>query len=69
VLENLFSIRKLDDESLSDLMARADKAIQDIKALCPSTFTLDDLDKELLSMALIHALPHDYKNFVFTSSP
>jgi hypothetical protein len=38
-------IRKLDDESLSDLMAHADKAIQDIQALRPSTFTLDDLTR------------------------
>jgi hypothetical protein len=62
--QTLLGIRKDDNESLSDLMARADKAIQDIKALRPSTFTLDDLDNELLSMSLIRALPSDYKNFV-----
>src|SRR5271156_4607481 len=61
--ESLLSIRKRDDESLSDLMTRASKACQDIKALRPSTFTLDDLDNELLSMALICALPADYNNF------
>ena len=61
--EALFSIRKQEDESLSDLMARADKAMQDIKALRPDKFTLDDLDKELLSMTLIHALPTEYNNF------
>jgi hypothetical protein len=61
--EALFSIRKQEDESLSDLMARADKAMQDIKALRPDKFTLDDLDKELLSMTLIRALPTEYNNF------
>jgi hypothetical protein len=44
-------------------MARADKALQDIKALHPSNFTLDMLDKELLCMTLIQALPKDYNNF------
>jgi hypothetical protein len=54
--ESLLSIRKRDDESLSDLMTRADKAIQDIKALRPSTFTLEDLR---LSRTSKHsALPH-----------
>jgi hypothetical protein len=42
----LFSIRKADDETLSAL-TRAETAMQDIKALRPSYFTLDMLDKEL----------------------
>jgi len=61
--EVLFSVKKADDESLSALTARADKAMQDIKALRPAGFTLADLDKELESMALIRALPADYNNF------
>ena len=44
-------------------MARADKAMQDIKALRPSGFTLDNLDKELLCMTLIRALPAEFNNF------
>ena len=44
-------------------MARADKALQDIKALRPTSFTLDQLDQELLSMTLIRALPTEYNNF------
>src|ERR1700677_4926776 len=55
----LFSIRKDDTETLPALML----AIQDIKALRPSNFTLDMLDKELLCMTLIRALPEDYNNF------
>jgi hypothetical protein len=63
VYDALFSIHKDDTETLSALMARADKALQDIKALRPSNFTLDMLDKELLCMILIQALPEDYNNF------
>jgi hypothetical protein len=63
VYDALFSICKDDTETLSALMARADKALQDIKALHPSNFTLNMLDKELLCMTLIRALPEDYNNF------
>ena len=59
----LFNIRKDENESLPTLMARADKAMQDIKALRPSGFTLDNLDKELLCMTLIRALPAEFNNF------
>jgi len=62
--EALLSIRKREDESLSDLMGRADKAMQDIKALRPASFTIVDLDQELLSMSLIRALPSEYNSFV-----
>ena len=37
--EVLFSIRKLENESLSTLSARADEAMQNICSLRPSTFT------------------------------
>src|SRR6267154_2557970 len=52
----LFSICKADDETLPALMARAEKAMQNIKALRPLNFTLDMLDKELQCMTLIRAL-------------
>lgn len=60
----LFSIRKDDGESLSTLVGRVSQAIQDIKALRPERFTIDQLDEELQSMTLIRALPSDYDNFV-----
>ena len=59
----LFNIRKEENETLTALMARADKAMQDIKSLRPSGFSLTDLDKELLCMTLIRALPAEYNNF------
>lgn len=49
----LFNIRKEENETLPTLIAHADKAMQDIKVLRPSDFTLDTLDKELLCMTLI----------------
>src|SRR3984957_16117795 len=62
--DSLFSIRKNDDETLPALMARADKALQDIKSLHSSNFTLNQLDNELECMALICALPAEYNTFV-----
>ncbi|SJL19091.1 uncharacterized protein ARMOST_22699 [Armillaria ostoyae] len=55
---------KDDDESLSTLVGRVSRAMQDIKALRPEKFTIDELDNELQSMALIRALPSDFDNFV-----
>ncbi|MGH7240077.1 MAG: hypothetical protein ACREHG_08435, partial [Candidatus Saccharimonadales bacterium] len=60
----LFAIRKAEGESLADLMARVDKAMQEIKILCPSAFDMNTLDQELQCMTLIHALPDNYNNFV-----
>ena len=61
--DSLFNIRKEETETLSALMARVDKAMQDIKSLRPSTFTLNDLDQELLCMTLIRALPTEFDHF------
>ncbi|KZT17967.1 hypothetical protein NEOLEDRAFT_1199958, partial [Neolentinus lepideus HHB14362 ss-1] len=60
----LLGLRKLEGESLASLMARADKAMQDIRALHPKDFTIDSLDNDLTSMALIRALLAEYNNFV-----
>ncbi|KZT19926.1 hypothetical protein NEOLEDRAFT_1182951 [Neolentinus lepideus HHB14362 ss-1] len=60
----LLGLRKLEVESLASLMAQADKAMQDIRALHPRDFTIDSLDNDLASMALICTLPSDYNNFM-----
>ena len=62
--DNLFLIRKCDDEDLKGLIARVSDAMQDINDLQPSAFTLADLENELFSMALICALPDEYMTFV-----
>lgn len=53
-----------ENESLSDLIARVDDSLTYIKEHRSIPFTLDDLDAELCSMALIQSLPADYNTFV-----
>ena len=55
----LFGIKKASDESLSALMARVDSQIEQIQNLRPVGFTLEDMDKELVCMTLIRALPRN----------
>ncbi|KZT18659.1 hypothetical protein NEOLEDRAFT_1184079 [Neolentinus lepideus HHB14362 ss-1] len=55
----LLGLCKLEGESLAYLMARADKAMQDIHVLRPRDFTIESLDNNLTSMALICALPSE----------
>lgn len=62
--DDLFSIRKKEDESLMSLTNRIDGAIRTIQNLRPKDFTLQALDEELQSMAMIRSLPDDYSNFV-----
>ncbi|KIK59073.1 hypothetical protein GYMLUDRAFT_170191, partial [Collybiopsis luxurians FD-317 M1] len=62
--DDLFAITKKPDESLVDLAGHVSKAVQAIKALCGYKYSLEDLDKELESMALIRSLPSEYNNFV-----
>ena len=65
--DDLFSIRKQEDETLQMLMNRVDQAMHSIKDLRPAQFTLADLDNELASMSLIRALPSEQYGS-FTSS-
>ncbi|KIM38778.1 hypothetical protein M413DRAFT_50033, partial [Hebeloma cylindrosporum] len=51
--DDLFSIRKQDDESLVDLGVRIEKAMQTIQNLRPADFNITQLDEELQCMALI----------------
>ncbi|KAF9553961.1 hypothetical protein CPC08DRAFT_737803 [Agrocybe pediades] len=61
--DDLFSIRKKDDETLQTLMNRVDIAIKQIQDLRPTPFDLKTLDEELACMALIRALPEEFSNF------
>jgi hypothetical protein len=51
--DDLFNIRKLEEESLQSLINRVEDAVKSIRDLRPKDFTLDKLDEELASMALI----------------
>src|ERR671929_620035 len=60
--DDLFSIRKQDSETLVDLGVRIEKAMQTIQNLRPGNFTIDQLDEELQCMALVRALPDEYRH-------
>jgi len=62
--DDLFSIRKREEEDIQSLINRVDNALHRIRDLQSTAFTLDKLDDELGAMALIRALPEDYNSFV-----
>lgn len=62
--DDLFSIRKHDEEDLQSLINRVDDAVHRIRDLRSTGFTLDKLDDELAFMTLIRALPDDYNAVV-----
>ena len=49
----LLSIAKLPDEPLPSLTSRIEKAMQEVKYLCPKSFSIDSLDNDLLCMAMV----------------
>lgn len=61
--EEFFAIHMEENESLSSLMTRVDAAMVRVRNLRPDSFTIDDLDKELVSMTLIRSLPAHYSGF------
>src|ERR1700749_2040578 len=61
---SLLSILKLEDESLPALTSRIERAMQEVKNLRPATFSLADLDSDLVCMAMIRSLPAEYRSFV-----
>lgn len=64
--DDLFSIRKQPDETLSALIMRSERAMHLIKHLRPTGFDIDKLDNELQCMALIRALPEEFAMFAST---
>ena len=61
--DTLFSIQKKEDESLTSLMTRMDEGMIQVKNLHPKDFKLEDLDEELVCMAMIQALPSEFDSF------
>jgi hypothetical protein len=60
--DDLFSIRKQEDETLVNLGVRIEKAMQAIQNLRTPGFTIEKLDEELQCMAMIRALPEEYRH-------
>ena len=63
--DDLFCIRK-QDTALVDLGVRMEKSMQAIQNLRPATFKIEQLDEELQCMALIRALPDEYRHLSST---
>jgi len=62
--DDLFFIRKEEEESLQTLINRVETAMSKIRELHPFGFILKKLDEELASMACIRALSEDYGSFI-----
>ena len=61
--DTFFSIQKKEDESLTSRVTRIDKGMIQIKNLRPKDFKLEDLDEELVCMAMIRALLSEFDSF------
>jgi hypothetical protein len=62
---NLFNIVKDTNKSLPSVAGCVMEALSEIVVLCPSAFTINNLDEELALMAMLCSLPHDqYAEFV-----
>ena len=48
-------------KTMMDIGVRIEKAMDTIQKLGPSGFTIEKLDEELQCMALIRALPEEYR--------
>ncbi|PBK85805.1 hypothetical protein ARMGADRAFT_941306, partial [Armillaria gallica] len=65
--DNFFNLKKETDESLPDLISCGSQIMSRIHALRPSHFGLQQLEEELLVMALIRTLPQpEFSNFVMS---
>jgi sialic acid synthase SpsE len=62
---NLFDVVKDADKLFPSVAGCVMEALSEIKALCPSAFTIKDLNEELALMAMLCSLPCDqYAEFV-----
>ena len=62
--DELLSVTLGDGETLPSIISRVEDAVNKVKLLRPSTYTLQHLDDELGAMALIRSLPYEnYGNF------
>ena len=64
VYDELLSIALDDPASPTSLIPKIDNILRKIKGLRPDGFTVDQLDKELATMAILRALPDTYQSLV-----
>lgn len=56
-IDQLFSLEKENSETLTTLMGRVSKHVQDLRSLLPTAYTLEMLLGEIEIMAMLRALP------------
>jgi hypothetical protein len=61
--DDMFEMRKRDDETLEDFSNRVTNAMQKVKDIRPPAYTLDDLDQELEVMVMLRGLDENYSNW------
>ena len=66
VYDELFSVALDEPASPTTLIPKVEDILRRIKGLRPDTFTVDQLDKELATMAILKALPESYNALVST---
>ena len=64
VYDELLSVALDDPASPTSLIPKVDNILRRIKGLRPDGFTVDQLDKELATMAILRALPDTYQSLV-----
>ena len=61
--DNLFQMRKRDDETLEDFGDRVTNSMQRVKDIHPPAYTLKDLDQELEVMVMLRGLDDNYRDW------
>ena len=61
--DDLFGMRKKDDETLEDFGDRVTNAMQRVKDIRPTAFTLLDLDQELEVMVMLRGLDENFRDW------
>ncbi|CCA75630.1 hypothetical protein PIIN_09621 [Serendipita indica DSM 11827] len=61
-MDSLFGVTKEDSEDLAELMTRINGLLQRVKQLRPTDYKITDLDDELAIMAMLRALPDNYRH-------
>ena len=61
--DDLFGMRKRDDETLEDFGDRVTNSMQRVKDIRPPAYTLNDLDQELEVMVMLRGLDDNYRDW------
>ena len=63
ILNDLLTVQKQPEDSLSTLIGKVDSALQALRASCKKDMKIEDLEEELAYSSLIRALPEEFASF------